>query len=236
MRRLEWRQQKKIRSKIISYIFLLIIIVIFLATVGFKFMINTALFIAKSSQKDKANQAKTTNINDINLPPEIFDLPEATNSAKIKVNIQAVSSDKVLLYVNDQLQKEIEPNEDIFEQEIELQKGENSIYLISENQKNKQKKDSKTYKIIYKDEKPLLEITSPKDKENINRDEIQITGRTDKEVFVRINDFPVIVDSDGNFVSSLKLKEGDNKIKIEAKDIAGNTEVKELTVIYQKED
>lgn len=199
-------------------------------------MINTALFIAKLSQKDKTNQAKTTNVDDINLPPEIFDLPEATNSAKIKVSIQAVSSDKVLLYVNDQLQKEIEPNEDVFEQEIELKKGENSIYLISENQKTKQKKDSKTYQIIYKDEKPLLEITSPQDKEKTNKDEIQISGRTEKEVFVRINDFPVIVDSEGGFASSLKLKEGENKIKVEAKDIAGNTEIKELTIIYQKED
>ena len=63
-----------------------------------------------------------------------------------------------------------------------------------------------------------------------------IKGVTDKEVFIKINDFPVVVNANGDWETSIKLNEGNNSIIIIASDLAGNTETKTLTINYQKEE
>ena len=54
--------------------------------------------------------------------------------------------------------------------------------------------------------------------------------------FIKINDFPIVVDANGNWETNIKLKDGDNLITIIASDLAGNTESKIITVNYQKEE
>jgi len=100
---------------------------------------------------------------------------------------------------------------------------------------NKSKKSTNTYTILFKEEKPKLEISQPNDKDKISQSEILLKGVTDKEIFVKVNDLPIVVDANGNFQTTIRLKEGDNTIVITASDIAGNFETKNLTVTYQKE-
>ena len=46
---------------------------------------------------------------------------------------------------------------------------------------------------------------------------------------------PVVVDANGNFEISVRLKDGDNQITAKAQDIAGNEEIKTIKVTYQKD-
>ena len=236
MARFQHHQQKKYFHQILFYLSLLILIIIFIATIGIKLIINITLFIAEFSHQNRDESVKKTVNTEFFLPPEILDLPSATNSGKVHITGRATGEKNLILYVNNKLDKEITLREDFFETDIDLNPGENSIYLILENPKTKEKKQSGTYRVIYKNEKPKLEIISPKDQEKVTRDEIVVTGQTDKEVFVKINDLPVVVDAEAKFSYTLRLNEGENKIKIEAEDIAENIETKNLTVFYEKEE
>ena len=89
--------------------------------------------------------------------------------------------------------------------------------------------------MLYKSEKPKLEIKEPQDGLKTNKQEVNLVGETDKETYIKVNDLPVVVDAQGVFQTTLKLKEGENKIIITAQDIADNLEEKVLTVIYEKE-
>lgn len=236
MKALQRHQQKKYRSQIIGYLFLLLIIIIFIATVGIKLLIGTSLLIINLTQPNKKEQNANETPTDLILPPEIFNLKTATNTAEIIINGRALAGKKLSFYVNDIKQKEITPDDETFETDIHLEKGNNTIYLVMSDQKTKSKKTSKSYTILYKDEKPSLEIISPHDLDKTSKGEIQIDGATETEVTIRINNLPIIIDPEGKFTYVYKLKEGENHIAIEAKDIADNSEVKELTIYYQKED
>jgi hypothetical protein len=229
-------QQKKYFHQIILYLFLLILIVIFIATVGIKLIINITLYVAEITHQNRDKSIQQTTETEFLLPPEISDLPNATNSAIILITTKATSGKNLSIYINDQLKKEILLQEDSVESEIELSPGENSIYLLLKDPKTRETKKSVIYKVIYKNKKPFLEITSPKDQEKFSKEDIQVMGKTEKEVFVRLNELPIVTDTEGKFSYNLKLKEGENKIIIVAQDIAGNIETKELTVIYQKEE
>jgi hypothetical protein len=236
MTELKSHRQKKYLHQIFFYLFLLILVIIFIVTIGIKLLINITLFIAEFSHRQQDKSIQETKRGEFLLPPEILNLPSATNSGTIQIAGRADQGKNLSIYLNNKLSKELALSEETFETELNLETGENSIYLVLEDPKTKEKKQSITYKIIYKNEKPKLEISAPKDQEKISSEETRIIGQTDKEVFIKINDLPVVVDAEGKFSQNLKLKEGENKIKIEAQDMAGNIETKELTVIYQKEE
>ena len=90
--------------------------------------------------------------------------------------------------------------------------------------------------MLLKTEKPKLEVSQPNDNSKTNKQEIKIEGKTDKETYIKINGQPVVVDSQGSFVTLFKLNEGDNSIEIIAEDIVGNQEKKTIKVTYSKDD
>lgn len=65
---------------------------------------------------------------------------------------------------------------------------------------------------------PILKINWPQD---LSQKSIEISGITDPESTIRINDSLVIVDIDGNFKKTLDVSTSEAKIVIEAKSPAG---------------
>ena len=236
MGRLQRHQQKKYRSQIIGYLFLLVILIIFIATIGIKLLIGTSLFIVNLTQKNKKTQDISSNTPDTILPPEIFNVQTATNTPEIALQIRSTPKKKLSIYINELKQKEIIPDEETFEVIVTLEKGSNTVSLVMNDPVTKTIKKSRLHTIIYKDEKPSLEITSPHDLDKTSKSEIQIEGSTENEIAIRINNIPVIVDGEGKFSFTFKLKEGENHITIIAEDIADNRETKEMTLYYQKEN
>ena len=139
-------------------------------------------------------------------------------------------------YINAKKIKEIESSSDTFSEEIgDLEKGDNNVYVLAKSRNSKIEKNTITYKVFYKNEKPKLDISEPSDNLTTNNQEIKVKGSTDKETYVRVNDLPVVVDASGGFETTVRLKDGDNQIVITAADIAGNMETKSLKVTYQKD-
>jgi len=234
MGRLERVQERKLRNKIFLYVIVLFVVLYFIFTTGFKILLNTSSFISGLFPQPSTNPMNK--IEDSFSSVDIYSIPQATNSARIIITGSTLNFDILSFYLNTKKIKEIETTADTFNEEIgDLEKGDNNIYIVAKSKDSKTEKNTITYKVFYKSEKPILEISEPSDSSTTSNQEIKIKGKTDKETYIHINDLPVVVDANGAFETSVRLKDGDNQITIVAQDIAGNTETKSLKVTYQKE-
>ena len=235
MSRLEQNQKKQLNNKIYLSLAILIIVIILLFTVGLKVLLNASSFVARVTEKKSDNQLKKNQnlIEDI----DIDSIPIATNSSRIFVGGSVVNFDQVEFYLNGDLVKESSLlSSDGFIEEIgDLVKGQNEVFVIGKLKDSDEEKKSKIFTVFYKSDKPKLDIKEPQDNSKTSNLEIKIMGETDKETYIKVNDLPVVVDSQGIFQTMVRLKEGENKITITAQDVAENKEEKILTVIYEKD-
>ena len=234
MGRLERVQEKKMKNTIILYIVILVLVLYFIFTFGIKLLLNSSSFISGLFPQPKAEPLSKTE--DTFSSIDVNSVPQATNSARFIISGSILNFDILDFYINAKKVKEIESSSDTFSEEIgDLEKGDNNVYVLAKSRNSKIEKNTITYKVFYKNEKPKLDISEPSDNSTTNNQEIKVKGSTDKETYVRVNDLPVVVDAGGNFETMVRLKDGDNQIVITASDIAGNMETKFLKVIYQKD-
>lgn len=227
---------KNISKTIYIYLFLIVLTVILIFTVGFKLILNSSIFIANFfNNKKEVPFSKTT---ETYGSLTIDNIPVATNTPEIVVGGSVINYEKIQFYLNEKKVKEIKPySSDSFSETIsDLKEGNNTIYLKAASIDTNFVKKSDPYNVFLKTTMPKLEITEPADGSVVSNQEITIKGQTDKEVFVKINDLPITVDVNGNFQTTTRLTEGENKLSITAEDIASNIESKILTITYQKED
>ncbi len=234
MKRLESHRQKTIKRNLFFVVVIFILLIYFIFTYGIKILLATSAFIANTFSKNK-NENYSIKKDDFYGTVDIDLIPDATNSASILISGRASNYDTVQVYLNDKKVEEREVSDNFNIEINNLTEGENVVYLIAKSTKDKSTKKSDNYTVIYKKDKPNLEITSPKNDEKTNKDEIKVVGKTDKEVIIEINNMPVVVNTLGEFQNSVKLQSGENKIIITAQDIAGNIETKEIKVIYEKD-
>ena len=227
------RGRKSNNQKNVTYIILLVLLVIFLATVGVQMIIKASLFISGVSKPESTSSLDEKSYL---LPPELFALPDATNSATLTINGRGTEDTDLHIYVNDEKIDTIGLTSEDFATEISLIKGENTITLETEDTENKKLKASEEYKVLYLANKPTLTIESPKDGDTISTPETMIKGKTDQSVAIRINSSPAVVAVDGSFTYTARLREGENEITIEATDIAGNTETALMKIRYEKDE
>ena len=235
MGRLEQTRKKQLNNTIYFSLFILILVVIFILTVGIKILLNTSSFVARISEK-KTNTTLKKNQNLIE-DVDIDSIPVATNSSRIFVGGTVVNFDQVEFYLNGDLVKESSLlSSDSFIEEIgDLVKGQNEVFVIGKLKDSDEEKKSNIFTVFYKSDKPKLDIKEPQDNSKTSNLEIKIMGETDKETYIKVNDLPVVVDAQGVFQTMVKLKEGENKIAIIAQDVAGNSEEKILILTYEKD-
>jgi cytoskeletal protein RodZ len=77
---------------------------------------------------------------------------------------------------------------------------------------------------------PNLIVNSPLDQATTQTDTINVSGKTDPEAKVSINNQEVAVDSSGSFSQELKVSDSENKLVVTATSKFGQTSKKELTV------
>lgn len=234
MSRLEKHENKQIVQKILIAVVLFIAFIIFFFSLGIKMLISFTLFLnqlANNGNKQQATQ-NVESFNTVNIDP----IPSATSSSTLTFSGTSLNFDKLELYLNDEKQNEISIS-DSFSGEIKgLERGTNTVYFIAKSSSSKETKKTSVYDILYKSDKPKLEIQEPSDNTKTNKEDIRISGLTDKETTIRVNGQPLIVDVEGKFTMMFRLKEGENKIQITAEDIVGNQEEKDLTITYSKDE
>lgn len=235
MSRLQSREQKKFMTRVIGLVIVLCLVLYFIFTIGIRLLLNASVFIANLTSKKPTDQL--TKVDDTYGLVDIESIPTATNSSHIIVSGSVTNLNTLDFYLNSEKVKEISLNSsDSFSEEIgELKEGQNTVYVKGVLKDSTHTKQTGEFTVIYKSEKPKLEISEPEDKSTVSKQEIKIKGSTDKEIFIKLNDVPVVVDAQGNFESTVQLKDGENVFTITALDIAGNVETKTISVTY-KED
>ena len=235
-RRSQLRRKKGTSHKQnVMYLLILILLIVFFATICFRLVINAAIWVSGIS-KESSSVTREEDDRSFLLAPELYDVPDATNSARLPVSGRGSENTTLTVYLNGEDAEKIELDSDEFETELVLNEGENTIFLEVRNEKKKQAKDSETYTVYLLTEKPRLDISSPQDGDTRDKAQVTVQGETDKDVSVRINNTPVIVTTQGAFQKNVRLKEGENTLTIRAIDIAGNTTETELKVTYNKDE
>ncbi|MFZ5391598.1 MAG: RodZ domain-containing protein [Patescibacteria group bacterium] len=70
---------------------------------------------------------------------------------------------------------------------------------------------------------PKLQITEPEDYTTVNSDKINLSGQTDPENIIYINNQALTTDKNGNFTTNIQLQDGYNIIKVSAQNKLGKT-------------
>ncbi len=224
-------RRQKTNSQIVTYVVLLIITVAFIMTVGLQLVLAASRFIAGFGQKsDELNHAST----EVVVPPVLYDLPDATNSAKLAINGTSSGDGTVTIFVNDESVEDItvDSSNPDFKTIVNLDQNENTIYAQFKDKKNRIK-DSDTYTVEYVKEKPTLVINSPADGSHTLDSEITVSGSTGQNDRLKINGDPVVLNADGSFSYRLTLSQGENTIAVASTDDAGNIQEASIKVTYE---
>lgn len=227
-RRDEKKRVKKIIYLGIASLVLLGFLVLFGVPILGKFADFLDVVFGKKAADNSALQAGA-------LPPPQFDqLPEATNSADLKISGFAQNGEVEIFLNGDKTALVKVENGKFSYDQIKLKNGSNDVRakLLAD---GKQSDFSDTSKVTLDTQEPSLEITSPSQDQNfsgVNR--IPVSGKTEKDVQVYANGFLANVEADGKFEVFVPLKEGNNDIEVKAVDSAGNSTTQKVKVKYSK--
>lgn len=226
------QEEKKFTRKLITSLTIVAVSGIFVIFFGLPMLAKIVFFTSGGSQKQSKN---TTDASLALLPPTLDPIVTATNSARINVSGYSISDSTITVVVNGEESAKIPTDKDgkFNTTEIILKEGENKINAFVV-RKDQESSPSATYIVNYKKSNPKIEIFSPQNGARIHQDsrDIYISGTTDAGNRLTINDRLVIVQNDGSFNFKVTLSDGDNTIKLQAADEAGNKTDQELKVIF----
>lgn len=229
--RLSRRTEQKTKKHLVLSILGIVLVTLFIFKFGIPLLINLSLFLSGS----KGAEVQSQNHNPSFIAPPILDpLPQATRSANIIISGIASKDQTINLYINDNLIDSIKTKKDgTFSFKETISTGENTIKAKAV-AGNKESEFSNEITTSFKSAPPSLKISSPSDGQSFSKDQnaAEVKGTTDSDVKVTINGFWMITDNSGNFSYHLALVSGENKIKIEAVDTAGNKKELEIKVTY----
>lgn len=215
---------------------LIVLVLSYLALIWILPFLITSVSFVRNNSSSKPKVVNDT-INYTSLAPPVLNIPyEATSSSRIDIKGYSVANSKVKLYIDDEDKgtTDVSSEGDFTFQNIDLSLGTNNIYAKTLDITDKESLPSKTIKVIYINEKPLLEISQPDDNKVIQGGDkkVTISGKTDNNVKVYINANQIIINGDGRFESNQLLNEGDNIFIIQAVDMATNSSIVERKVTY----
>jgi hypothetical protein len=171
------------------------------------------------------------------LPPIFNNAPKATKKTSIELKGATTPGALVKVYVNGPIADEtVADNDGNFTfLELPIIKGRNTIFARAINDTQEESEKSETIIVEYDNKEPELELNIEDGDEirNLN-DRIIIKGESNEQAKIKINNKNVILKPDLTFEFILGAKEGENEIKLEAIDNAGNKLEEELKITYKK--
>lgn len=228
--RLYRQAEKESKRNIALSIFGIVVLLFILFKFGIPALVSFSLFLSGSKQTAVSPQNST----EVITPPQLNPLPSATNSANFQLFGKSQSQAVISLYLNNNLlDKTQADNNGNFSFKSSYIQGDNKIYVIAKIN-NQTSNPSDTLNVLFKNTSPSLSVNSPSDGQQFSKDQnsINVSGTTDTGVNITVNGHWAIVDQNNNFSYLLNLKSGNNDIKVEATDLAGNKTNKEIKVNY----
>jgi hypothetical protein len=226
----EKRQWKRIILASIGSISVLV----FMAVFGLRILEGFSIFIGNlHGATSPANQNQPQSII---FPPILNPPPEATFSGTIDITGSGQAGATLILYVNDKESKKVTIDKDstFTASDVPLQEGANAISAKIQDTKGKLSDLSDVYTIQIKKTPPKLDVSDPPADTTKSGDDrnLNISGSSEANATITVNDRLVISNKDGSFHYSMSLNDGDNDIRIVATDVAGNKTTVERHVTY----
>lgn len=226
-KRIEQKNKKNLALSVLGIVLIILLVFKF----GIPFLINLTFFFSGSKNNQEQIQSHGPSFV---AAPILNSLPEATSSANIIISGFASKNQTIDLYINGDLidtQKTKDNGSFTFKETVSP--GENMI-KVKALDGNKESDFSGSLTTIFKSSPPFLNVSFPNDNQSFSNDQnpANVRGNTDPDVKVTVNGFWAITDDQGRFSYNLPLQNGENKIKIIARDIAGNKTEKEIKVTY----
>lgn len=170
------------------------------------------------------------------LTPTLSVPYNATNSASLTVSGTAQAGMSVLLGQNGSIDKKTTASADgSFSFDVTLNSGDNMFQAYIEDANGNRSDGSQATTVTYNTDAPKLEITSPQDGSTVSQRKQQVvtvTGTTDPQNKVYLNEQFLFVRSDGSFTGQFQLQPGGNAIHVKAVNVAGNETTKDINVTY----
>jgi bacillopeptidase F len=168
--------------------------------------------------------------------PVISALPEAINTSEVTVSGYTEALASLDLVVDGEMVLSGKADDQgSFELKYSLSKGEHQISVKAKDEAENES-ESDISKIIFDPDSLEITINDPKDGSEIigvNNKNIKIQGKVSKpDSTVKVGGSFALVDSEGNFSQTISLNEGENEIRIEAEDRAGNKVEKSMRLKY----
>ena len=230
--RLETKKEKRRLSLAIGGILAIIILV---PLFGVKALIGFSVFV---DSLRGGSPASTVQNQVVLLPPTLDPPAVATNTATISVSGKGQANNTLIVYLNNsEFKKQSIPTDGAFTiNDVPLSDGPNTISAKLTDEKGNTSDLSNVVSVTYANTPPKLDITGPEDNTTTNGDPntVAVTGATDDNITVTINDRFVVVKSDDTFSYSYPLNEGDNILNILAVDAAGNQTKVTRKVTYHR--
>ncbi len=168
-------------------------------------------------------------------PPKLDNLPEYTNEFSVEIKGTTEAGASIILFLNNDEEELVVNKDGEFNFTFKLDKGENTVSVKARDAAGNESQETDVYKIIFDNEPPELEITSPEDGKEFygsKERQVAINGKTEESASVTINDRIVAVDASGNFTFVTTLSEGENGFTIKTEDKAGNSTETSLTLRF----
>ncbi len=213
--------------------FLSVVLIIALLIFGLPTLIKLSVWVS-----EKKSSSAPTEKSDTLAPnsPTFAYINEATKSSTLSFKGYAEPKTTIEIVLNGQKAKETltDSEGEFIVKGLTLKTGTNKIKARAIDEEDNQSDFSQTLTVILDNTAPLLEISFPHDGDKFfDKDkEIDIQGKTEEENTLYVNGRLASIDSSGNFSLHYELDEGDNKLKFEITDKAGNQTQKEITVSY----
>lgn len=227
-------EERKLRMRLILAIIGSIAIIGFLLVFGLKILVGFSVLVDKLRGASPASSSSQS----VLLPPILDPLPTATNSATLTVSGAGSPGNILILYVNNSEAKKLTiPSDGRFSvADLKFTDGDNTVSAKLTDEKQNVSDLSNVLTVTVKRSPPSLEVTSPAPNATITGDKhsVDISGKTEEESTVTVNDRFVVVRTDGSFFYTYPLNDGDNLLKVVATDAAGNQTIVERKVVYQK--
>jgi hypothetical protein len=220
-RRRQIKQKRSTRSAVF-YVILTIGAILLVFIYGLPMVAKFAAFLT-----DLHSSSTPVEVTDTTPPPPPrFDtLPSYTNEDGLNIEGTTEEGANVTISFNGQDEDVLANSEGRFSYTTSLRSGNNTLSAYATDSSGNKSVETEKYSIVYDNQPPDLEVNKPQDGAQFygsKQRQITIEGTTEEDAKIIVNNRQVIVDSDGRFVFTTSLEEGENNFKITSEDQAGN--------------
>ena len=232
--RLARKEGSRMMKQTLGLVVLTVVALFLLVQFGIPAIVNMAVFLGdlKASstpigQKDTVAPA----------PPILDQLPTATISAKLDITGYTEAGVLVSLHKGGvQLAETSADDTGSFTfSNLDLESGENTFFAVAKDTAGNESGQSNRVAVNFDTLPPKLDLTSPREGLELfgeSKRMIEVSGDTDAGPEVMVNSYYAVVSSLGTFSNRIRLEEGDNTITVTARDGAGNTTTKTVSVKF----